>query len=922
MKCFGLLYSKHGLRMDMNQNYIHANGNAFESILKTLEKPGGGEFGKYYSLPTLDDPRIDKLPYSIKILLESAIRNCDEFQVTSKDVEKIIDWENTSPKQVEIPFKPARVLLQDFTGVPAVVDLACMRDAMNRLGSDSNKINPLVPVDLVIDHSVQVDVARSENAVQQNMELEFQRNQERFGFLKWGSNAFDNMLVVPPGSGIVHQVNLEYLGRVVFNMGGMLYPDSVVGTDSHTTMIDGLGVAGWGVGGIEAEATMLGQPMSMVLPEVVGFKLSGKLKNGVTATDLVLTVTQTLRKHGVVGKFVEFYGEGMGELSLADRATIANMSPEYGATMGFFPVDHVTLQYLKLTGRSDDTVSMIETYLRANKMFVDYTEPQIERVYSSYLQLNLEEVEPCVSGPKRPHDRVLLKEMKADWHSCLDNKVGFKGFAVPKESQSKVAEFSFHGTPTQIKHGDVVIAAITSCTNTSNPSVMLGAALVAKKACELGLEVKPWIKTSLAPGSGVVKKYLDKSGLQKYLNQLGFNIVGYGCTTCIGNSGDLDEDVAAAIAENDIVAAAVLSGNRNFEGRVHPLTRANYLASPPLVVAYALAGTVNIDFETEPIGLSKDGKNIFFRDIWPTNEEIADVVQSSVLPDMFRGTYEAITKGNPMWNELSVPSGTLYSWDPKSTYIHEPPYFKDMTMEPPGPHGVKDAFCLLNFGDSITTDHISPAGSIHKDSPAAKYLVDRGVDRREFNSYGSRRGNDEIMARGTFANIRIVNKHLKGEVGPKTVHVPTGEKHSVFDAAMRYKSEGHDTIILAGAEYGSGSSRDWAAKGPMLLGVKAVIAKSFERIHRSNLVGMGIIPLCFKAGEDAETLSLTGEERYSIDLPSSVSEIRPGQDVTVVTDNGKSFRCTIRFDTEVELAYFDHGGILPYVIRNLINAKQ
>uniref|UniRef100_A0A7N0TV52 Aconitate hydratase n=1 Tax=Kalanchoe fedtschenkoi TaxID=63787 RepID=A0A7N0TV52_KALFE len=899
-----------------------SSGNPFERILKTLEKPEGGVFGKYYSLPALDDPRIDRLPYSIRILLESSIRNCDEFQVKSKDVEKILDWENSAPKQVEIPFKPARVLLQDFTGVPAVVDLACMRDAMNRLGGDSNKINPLVPVDLVIDHSVQVDVARSENAVQANQELEFRRNKERFSFLKWGANAFHNMLVVPPGSGIVHQVNLEYLGRVVFNTNGLLYPDSVVGTDSHTTMIDGLGVAGWGVGGIEAEAAMLGQPMSMVLPGVVGFKLSGKLRNGVTATDLVLTVTEILRKHGVVGKFVEFYGEGMGELSLADRATIANMSPEYGATMGFFPVDHVTLQYLKLTGRSDDTVLMIETYLRANNMFVDYSQPQVERVYSSYLELNLEDVEPCISGPKRPHDRVPLKNMKADWHACLDNRVGFKGFAVPKESQVKVAEFTFHGTPAQLRHGDVVIAAITSCTNTSNPSVMLGAALVAKKACEQGLEVKPWIKTSLAPGSGVVTKYLHKSGLQPYLNRLGFHIVGYGCTTCIGNSGDIDEAVGAAITENDIVAAAVLSGNRNFEGRVHPLTRANYLASPPLVVAYALAGTVDIDFDSEPIGVGKDGKKVFFRDIWPTSEEISDVVQSSVLPDMFRATYEAITKGNPMWNQLSVPSSTTYSWDPTSTYIHEPPYFKDMTMSPPGPHGVKDAYCLLNFGDSITTDHISPAGSIHRDSPAAKYLMERGVDRRDFNSYGSRRGNDEVMARGTFANIRIVNKLLNGEVGPKTIHIPSGEKLSVYDAAMRYKSEGHDTIILAGAEYGSGSSRDWAAKGPKLLGVKAVIAKSFERIHRSNLVGMGIIPLCFKSGEDAETIGLTGHERFTIELPSSVSDIKPGQDITVSTSNGKSFTCTMRFDTEVELAYFDHGGILHYAIRNLIGAKH
>ncbi|KAD4178874.1 hypothetical protein E3N88_27465 [Mikania micrantha] len=895
-----------------------ASENPFKGIFTTLPRPGGGEFGKFYSLPALNDPRIDKLPYSIRILLESAIRNCDNFQVTPNDVEKIIDWENTSPKQVEIPFKPARVLLQDFTGVPAVVDLACMRDAMNKLGGDSKKINPLVPVDLVIDHSVQVDVARSANAVQANMDLEFQRNNERFAFLKWGSHAFDNMLVVPPGSGIVHQVNLEYLGRVVFNTDGILYPDSVVGTDSHTTMIDGLGVAGWGVGGIEAEATMLGQPMSMVLPGVVGFKLSGKLQNGVTATDLVLTVTQMLRKHGVVGKFVEFFGEGMSELSLADRATIANMSPEYGATMGFFPVDHVTLQYLKLTGRSDDTVAMIEAYLRANKMFVDYTEPQQDKVYSSYLQLDLGDVEPCISGPKRPHDRVPIKDMKTDWHSCLDNKVGFKGFAVPKEAQEKVVSFPFQGQTAELKHGSVVIAAITSCTNTSNPSVMLGAGLVAKKACELGLEVKPWVKTSLAPGSGVVTKYLLQSGLQKYLDQQGFSIVGYGCTTCIGNSGDLDESVAAAISDNDIVAAAVLSGNRNFEGRVHPLTRANYLASPPLVVAYALAGTVDIDFDKEPIGTTKDGKSVYFKDVWPSNEEIAEVVQSSVLPDMFKSTYEAITQGNPMWNKLSVSSSSLYSWDPNSTYIHEPPYFKDMTMNPPGPHGVKDAYCLLNFGDSITTDHISPAGSIHKDSPAAKYLLDRGVDRKDFNSYGSRRGNDEIMARGTFANIRIVNKLLNGEVGPKTIHIPTGDKLSVFDVAMRYKEAGHETIVLAGAEYGSGSSRDWAAKGPMLQGVKAVIAKSFERIHRSNLVGMGIIPLCFKAGEDADTLGLTGHERYTIDLPAQVSDIKPGQDVNVTTDNGKSFTCTIRFDTQVELTYFDHGGILPYVIRNLI----
>ncbi|KAL7186555.1 hypothetical protein ACSBR2_028314 [Camellia fascicularis] len=857
-----------------------ASENPFRGIFTSLPKPGGGEFGKFYSLPALNDPRIDVLPYSIRILLESAIRNCDNFQVTKADVEKIIDWENASPKHVEIPFKPARVLLQDFTGVPAVVDLAAMRNAMNELGSDTNKINPLVPVDLVIDHSVQVDVARNENAVQLNMELEFQRNKERFAFLKWGSTAFRNTLVVPPGSGIVHQVNLEYLGRVVFNTDGILYPDSVVGTDSHTTMIDGLGVAGWGVGGIEAEAAMLGETMSMVLPGVVGFKLSGKLRNGVTATDLVLTVTQMLRKHGVVGKFIEFYGEGMGELSLANRATIANMSPEYGATMGFFPVDHVTLQYLKLTGRSDETVAMIEAYLRANKMFVDYNEPLQKRVFSSYLELDLADVEPCVSGPKRPHDRVPLKDMKADWHLCLDSKVGFKGFGVPKEEQDKVAKFLFHGQPAELKHGSVVIAAITSCTNTSNPSVMLGAGLVAKKACELGLEIKPWIKTSLAPGSGVVTKYLQQSGLQKYLNQQGFHIVGYGCTTCIGISGELDQSVASAISENDIIAAAVLSGNRNFEGCVHPLTRANYLASPPLVVAYALAGMVDIDFDKETIGTGKDGKSVYFKDIWPSNEEIT----------------ESLCLGSK---------------------LHEPPFFKGMAINPPGPHGVKDAYCLLKFGDSITTDHISLAGSIHKDSPAAKYLLERGVHPKDFNSYGSRRGNDEVMVRGTFANIRLVNKLLNGEVGPKTIHIPTGEKLHVFDAAMRYKATGQDTIVLAGAEYGSGSSRDWAAKGPMLQGVKAVIAKSFERIHRSKLVGMNIIPLCFKPGQDADTLGLTGHERYTIDLPSKVSEIRPGQDVNVTADTGKSFTGTLRFDTEVELSYFDHGGILPYVIRNL-----
>ncbi|KAL6606950.1 hypothetical protein ACP70R_042603 [Stipagrostis hirtigluma subsp. patula] len=897
--------------------------HAFKKILTSLPKPSGGEYGKFYSLPALNDPRIDKLPYSICILLESAIRNCDGLQVTSNDIEKIIDWENTSPKKTEIPFKPARCLLMDNTGIPAIVDLAAMRDLVAKFGGDPCKINPVIPVDTVIDHAVKVDVARSCDALARNMELEFDRNKERFGFLKWSSTAFHNMQVFPPGSGVAHQVNLEHLARVVFISDGILYPDSVVGADSHTTMINGLGIAGWGVGGIEAISAMLGQPMGMVLPEVIGFKLTGKLRDGITDTDLALTLTQMLRKNGAVGKFVEYYGPGVGELSLPARATIANLSPEYGATMGFFPVDQVTLDYLKLTGRSNETVSIIEAYLRANKMFVECHEHHTKRVYSLYLELDLSEVDHCVSGPKRPYDRVPLKEMKSDWHACLDNKVGFKGFAVPKEHQEKVVKFDFRGQPAEMKHGSVVLAAIASSTNTSNPRVMLGAGLVAKKACELNIEVKPWVKTSLTPGSVVAREYLNHSGLQHYLNQQGFHLAAFGCATCVGNSGDLDESVSAAITENDIVAAAVLSANRNFEGRVHPLTRANYLASPLLVVAYALAGTVDIDFEKEPIGLGKDGKEVYLRDVWPTTEEIEQVVKSSVQPHMFTETYKCIMNCNQRWNELEVPEeAALYPWDPISTYIRKPPYFDAMDMSPPGPPTVKDAYCLLNLGDCITTDHISYSGSIPEDSPAAKYLRACGVDRKNFSSYGGRRGNNEVVMRGAFANLRIVNKLMDGEVGPRTVHVPTGEKLYVFDAAMKYRSEGHDMIIIAGAEYGSGSSRDSAAKGPMLLGVKAVIAKSFERIHRSNLLGMGVIPLCFKAGEDADSLGLNGRERYTIHLPNSIGEIRPGQDVTVTTDNGKSFTCTLRLDTELELEYFNHGGILPYIIRNMAGPQK
>ncbi|VAH60088.1 unnamed protein product [Triticum turgidum subsp. durum] len=890
----------------------------FANTLTSLPKPGGGEYGKFYSIPALNDPKIDKLPYCIRILLESAVRNYDNFQVTESDVQNIIDWEKTSPKLAEIPFKPARLVLMDNTGGPAVVDLAAIRDVIAELDSDPKKINPLVPVDLVIDHSVRVDVAKCADALKQNMDLEFSRNKERFSFFKWASSAFNNMLVLPPGSGILHQVNLEYLSRVVFKADGVLYPDSVVGTDSHTTMINSLGVAGWGVGGIEAMAAMLGQPMSMVLPGVVGFKLTGKLQDGVTTTDLALTLTQMLRKHGVVGKFIEFfYGEGVGSIPLPARATIANMTPEYGATMGFFPVDQVALDYLRLIGRSDETVSMIEAYLRANKMFVDCNELQTGPVYSSDLELDLTTVEPSVAGPKRPHDRVPLKEMKSDWHTCLGNEVGFKGYAVPKEEHNKIVKFDFHGQPAEITHGSVVLAAVCSSTNSSNPSVMIGAGLVAKKACELGLEVKPWVKTSLAPGSLVVTKYLEHSGLQEYLNHQGFHLVGYGCTTCIGNSGDLDKSLSDAIVDNGVVVVAVLSGNRNYEGRVHPLTRANYLASPPLVVAYALAGTVDIDFENEPIGIGKDGKEVYFKDVWPTNEEIEQVIKSNVLPKMFVDTYDSITEGNDAWNKLVVPKETLYPWDPKSTYIHKPAYLENITMTPPGPPSVKDAYCLLSLGDSITTDHISPSGVIKPGTPAAKYLLERGVKPENFTTYGSRRANDEIVVRGAFANIRIVNKLLEGEVGPKTVHVPTGEKHYVFDAAMKYKSEGHDMVILAGDEYGAGSSRDSAAKGPLLLGVKAVIAKGFERIHRSNLVGMGIIPLRFKAGEDADSLNLSGHERFTIDLPRKITEIRPGQDVIVTTKNGKSFTCTLCINTQVELEYFNHGGILPYLIRKL-----
>jgi aconitate hydratase len=741
-----------------------------------------------------------------------------------------------------------------------------MRDAMQRLGGDPSKINPLCPVDLVIDHSVQADVFGTADAAKQNEIIEFNRNRERFQFLKWGSKAFDNFKIVPPGSGIVHQVNLEYLARTVMERDGLLYNDSVVGTDSHTTMINGLGVAGWGVGGIEAESVMLGQTISMVLPEVVGFKLTGELPKHVTATDLVLTCTQMLRQRGVVGKFVEFFGPGVQSLTLADRATIANMAPEYGATMGYFPIDKQTIDYLKLTGRPDDKVKTIEQYLLEQEMFVKHDGSQSDPVYSGdVMELDLSSVEPSLSGPKRPHDRVDMSKLPSEFKEGLTAKVGFKGYGLDASAVDKKVKINYQGSDYELSHGSVVIAAITSCTNTSNPDVMLAAGLVAKNAIAKGLKVKPYIKTTLSPGSGVVREYFEKADVQKYLDQLGFTIAGYGCMTCIGNSGEIPAEVQNAIIDNDLVASAVLSGNRNFEGRVHPNTRANYLASPPLVVAYALAGRCDIDFETEPIGQGADGQDVFLRDIWPTRADVQAVTASSITPEMFTKNYDTILNGSEMWQNLEAPEGKLYTWDEKSTYIHNPPFFQKMSAELSPVNSISDAHCLLNVGDSITTDHISPAGKIAANSPAARYLKEKGVEPKDFNTYGARRGNDEIMARGTFANVRLINK-MVDKVGPETVHVPSGEKMAVYDCAEKYMNSGIDTIILAGNEYGSGSSRDWAAKGPFLQGVKAVIAQSYERIHRSNLVGMGIIPLQFKEGESADTFGLTGNEQFSIDL--------------------------------------------------------
>ncbi len=865
---------------------------------------------------------LKKLPFSIRVVLEAALRQCNDIEIKQTDVKNIAMWR---PKGIRpgIPFLPARVIMQDFTGVPAVVDLAAMRSAVARLGGDPKRINPLVPVDLVIDHSIQVDFFATPDALRRNTEIEFQRNRERYEFLKWGQKAFSNFRVVPPMTGIVHQVNLEYLADVVGARrlpGGEIvaFPDTLVGTDSHTTMINGLGVVGWGVGGIEAEAVMLGQPMDMLLPDVIGFKLYGKLKEGVTATDLVLTVTQMLRKKGVVDKFVEFFGPGLDSMSLPDRATIGNMAPEYGATIGYFPVDQETLRYMRLTGRPEEVIARTEAYMRAQGLFREASTPDPE--FTDTLELDLGSVVPSLAGPKRPQDRVALSDMKSAFQTALTAPVKERGYELSPEALTREADFGTNGDTQTMKHGAVVIAAITSCTNTSNPSVLLAAGLLARKAVEKGLNVKPYVKTSLAPGSRVVTEYLKKADLLDPLSKLGFNVIAYGCTTCIGNSGPLPGEVAKAVTGSDLVAAAVLSGNRNFEGRVHPLVKANYLASPPLVVAFALAGTVDIDLSKEPLGLGSDGKPVYLKDLWPSQKEINEAIAASVKAEMFKEKYADVFNGSDMWNEIRVREGDLFEWSEESTYIHHPPYFQTLTVDLPPIQEIRGARVLGLFGDSITTDHISPAGNIATDSPAGKFLQERGVQPKDFNQYGTRRGNDLVMARGTFANIRLKNQMVAPREGNWTRHQPSGEEMSIFDAAMRYKSEGVPTIVIAGKEYGTGSSRDWAAKGPMLQGVRAVIAETFERIHRSNLVGMGILPLKFVAEQNAESLGLTGAEVYDIQGLSDSVTPKSTVNVRATRPDGSvvEFKTVALLNTEVEINYYRNGGILHTVLRNLV----
>jgi aconitate hydratase A / 2-methylisocitrate dehydratase len=889
---------------------------------KTLQV--GSKTYAYFSLPVAERnglKGISRLPFSMKVLLENLLRNEDGRTVTKDDIKAVAEWLKTKTSEREIAFRPARVLMQDFTGVPAVVDLAAMRDAMKQLGGDPKKINPQVPVDLVIDHSVAVTFFGNNAAFKKNVEEEYRQNQERYKFLKWAQRSFDNFAVVPPGTGICHQVNLEYLSRVVWNRKDKVkvdgkastmevaYPDTLVGTDSHTTMVNGLSVLGWGVGGIEAEAAMLGQPLSMVLPEVIGFKLAGKLKEGVTATDLVLTVTEMLRKRGVVGKFVEFFGPGLAHLTIADRATLGNMSPEYGATCGFSPIDDDTIRYMKDTGRPADLVALVSAYAKAQGMYRVKTTP--DPIFTDVLKLELSSVEPSLSGPKRPQDRVALKEVKSGFAVSMD-----KEFGKSAEAKKRV---KVSGKDYDLGHGDVVIAAITSCTNTSNPNVMIGAGLLARKAAAKGLTTKPWVKTSLAPGSQVVGEYLEKSGLQKDLDKLGFNLVGFGCTTCIGNSGPLPPENSKAINDNDLVAAAVLSGNRNFEGRVNADVRANYLASPPLVVAYAIAGSMQVDVAKAPLGTDQNGRKVYLRDIWPSSREVSDIIRKNISRQMFARKYADVFKGDTNWRKIGVQGALTYPWDRKSTYVQNPPYFSSMAKRPEAPSDIIDARVLGLFLDSITTDHISPAGSIKVDSPAGKYLVDHKVKPLDFNQYGTRRGNHEVMMRGTFANIRLKNQMVPGVEGGYTVHYPSGERMTVYDAAMRYKSENVPLVVFAGKEYGTGSSRDWAAKGTILLGVRAVIAQSFERIHRSNLVGMGVVPLVFEEGTTWQTLGLKGNEQVT--LRGLHNDLKPHQRLIaeiIASDGGlKRVPLICRIDTVDELDYYRNGGILQYVLRRL-----
>lgn len=888
------------------------------NVLSSI-KTSSGEV-KYYSLKIIEEKLsgdFSRLPVSIRILLENVIRNYDGNIINDSHIDALANWGPQNKEKKEIPYNPARVILQDFTGVPCVVDLAAMRSVVNRLGGDPNRINPRVAVDLVIDHSVQVDYFGTHESFKKNVEREYERNGERYSFLKWAKKAFNNFSVVPPGTGIVHQVNLERLANVVaskeINGEVVAYPDTLVGTDSHTTMINGLSVLGWGVGGIEAEASMLGQPLYMLVPDVIGFKLFGELQQGVTATDLVLTVTEMLRQKGVVGKFVEFYGPGLSQLALSDKATIANMAPEYGATMGFFPVDAETLRYLQITGRDRQVVELVESYTKEQGLF--RTDDTPDPIYTDKLELDISTVEPSMAGPSRPQDRVPLKELKQSYEKSFNEKgSGHINTSV---------EIEIDGNKAELGNGSVTIAAITSCTNTSNPSVMIGAGLVAKKAVEKGLKVKPTVKTSLAPGSRVVTDYLDASGLTEYLDQLGFDLVGYGCTTCIGNSGPLLAEIEEAIRENDLTVAAVLSGNRNFEGRVHPHVKFAYLASPPLVVAFALAGSVDIDVYNEPLGEGSDGQAVYLKDIWPTQVEIKETIEKVINPEIYRAQYAHVFDGDSTWQSLESPDGGLYEWDLKSTYVQEPSFFKEFSLDMPETKDIKSARVLALLGDSITTDHISPAGSIPKDGPAGKYLLSNSVEQRDFNSFGSRRGNHEVMIRGTFANIRIKNEMVPGTEGGVTKYVPTGEEMAIYDASSKYQAEGTPLIVIGGKEYGTGSSRDWAAKGTILLGVKSVIAESFERIHRSNLVGMGVLPLQFKDGESRKTFGLSGFESYNI---GGIEEkLTPGADipVTVLKENGEefTFNAICRLDSPVEVDYYRNGGILQTVLRQMIENK-